>query len=177
MASRGRPSKRGTPFDRLIKQQCQKGMIHYSVILSYPVIILSSSNCTDIVYFSFNLGRFGVGVNKSAGMVHGKWGSTSFTSMRTVNGIGSKIETSSNYQSNNIYDPDVEAPKQKDWPPQEQQPKVNNTSVYNAPRPKKFFKSRDTAPQSHEKVLEANLGKISDTNTQNKVTSLPTTGK
>ena len=29
MASRGRPSKRGTPFDRLIKQQCQKGMIRF----------------------------------------------------------------------------------------------------------------------------------------------------
>ena len=149
-----------------------------SVIKSYQCgLSFISSNSTDIVYFSLYLGRFGVGVNKSAGMVHGKWGSTSFTSMRTVNGIGSKIETSSNYQSNNIYDPDVEVPKQRDWPPQEQQPKVNNTSVYNAPRPKKFFKSRDTAPPSHEKGPEANLGQISDTNTQKKITSLPTTGK
>ena len=147
------------------------------LVIKVVLVILIGSKSTDIAYFSFNQGRFGVGVNKSAGMVHGKWGSTSFTSMRTVNGIGSKIETSSNYQSNNIYDPDVEVPKQRDWPPQEQQPKVNNTSVYNAPRPKKFFKSRDTAPQSHDKVPEANLGQISDTNTQKKITSLPTTGK
>ena len=149
----------------------------FSVIKSYQCGLIISSNSTNIVYIYLYLGRFGVGVNKSAGMVHGKWGSTSFTSMRTVNGIGSKIETSSNYQSNNIYDPDVEVPKQRDWPPQEQQPKVNNTSVYNAPRPKKFFKSRDTAPPSHEKGPEANLGQISDTNTQKKITSLPTTGK
>ena len=94
----------------------------FSVIKSYQCgLSFICSNSTDIVHFSLYLGRFGVGVNKSAGMVHGKWGSTSFTSMRTVNGIGSKIETSSNYQSNNIYDPDVEVPKQRDWPPQEQQ--------------------------------------------------------
>ena len=29
-----------------------------------------------------------MGVNKSAGMVHGKWGAASFTSLRTVNGTG-----------------------------------------------------------------------------------------
>lgn len=110
MSTRGRPPKLGTSFDRLIKQQSQKG-------------------------------RFGIGGSKSSGIVQGKWGSTSFTSLKKVNGIGSKNDQSITQQTYNV-DSGIGVGKKREWTSSEITSSVNNASaVSNVPRPKKFFKS------------------------------------
>lgn len=67
MSSRGRPPKNGTPFDRLLKKQCQKG----------TSFLNHFHDDFDISHVS------GVSASKSAGVV-GKWGSASFTSLRSA---------------------------------------------------------------------------------------------
>ena len=89
-----------------------------------------------------------MGVNKSAGIVTGRWGATSFTSIRTVNGTIKSSET----QISNSVDSVIGAgfATKRNWDAAETTTDVSNRStVYAPPRPKKFFKSRDavTIPQ------------------------------
>ena len=85
-----------------------------------------------------------MGVNKSAGIVTGKWGAASFTSIRTVNGAIKSSETQISKPVDSVIGAGGLARK-RDWDVAET--KTNEVSirstVYAPPRPKKFFKSRD----------------------------------
>ena len=100
-------------------------------------------------------GRFGIGGNKSSGMVHGKWGSTSFKSMRTVNGISSQKDQVLAQQANNA-DSGIGVARKREWTSPESLKSANIASAANnVPRPKKFFKSRDTASKPQEQQINA----------------------
>lgn len=110
-------------------------------------------------------------------MVHGKWGATSFTSLRTVNGINSSTDQSISQQPNTIADSGIGVARKREWAAQEASQSANNTSsMYTAPRPKKFFKSRDTTSKQ-EQLPESNLDNISGSKLHENARSLPTTGK
>ena len=130
------------------------------------------------IYFIFIMkmiqGRFGVGVNKSAGLVHGKWGATSFTSLRTVNGIGSRTDCSTSQQQSTTIDSGVGVAKKRDWDAIEKSYPASNIS---APRPNKFFKSRDTTTQSQSSVSQTNLAKSTDNNLHSTTKSIESNGK
>ena len=102
------------------------------------------------------LGRFGIGGNKSSGMVHGKWGATSFTSLRKVNGISSSKDPVLGQQANNA-DSGIGVARKREWASPEGSQSINNASVVNnVPRPKKFFKSRDTASKPQDLMQQVN---------------------
>ena len=98
-----------------------------------------------------------MGVNKSAGMVHGKWGAASFTSLRTVNGTGLGNAHSISQPSKAATDSVASVAKKREWnaaiaePPQPAS--IATANLYAAPRPKKFFKSRDTLTQQSQPQL------------------------
>jgi len=109
MSSRGRPPKNGTPFDRLLKKQCQKG----------------------------------VSASKSAGVV-GKWGSASFTSIRSASMLSSGSEVARPkkfFKSKNTGSSGLEG-NDNDFEPIIKQPAP--VPVVQAPKkaPSKFFKSK-----------------------------------
>ena len=110
-------------------------------------------------------------------MVHGKWGATSFTSLRTVNGINSSKDHAIPQQTNTIEDSGIGVARKREWATQEVPRSANNTStLYTTPRPKKFFKSRDTSSKQ-EQVPESNLDNIKESKLHENARSLPTTGK
>ena len=110
-------------------------------------------------------------------MVHGKWGATSFTSLRTVNGINSSKEQSIPPPPNSISDSGIGVARKREWTVPDAPQAVKNTStLYAAPRPKKFFKSRDTTSKQ-EQISESNVDNISETNLQENARPLPSTGK
>ena len=110
-------------------------------------------------------------------MVHGKWGATSFTSMRTVNGINSSKDHSIPQQANTISDSGMGVARKREWTTPDAPQSANNTStLYTAPRPKKFFKSRDPTSKQ-EQTPESNLDNISESILHENARSLPSTGK
>ena len=95
-------------------------------------------------------------------MVQGKWGATSFTSFKKSNGIGSLKDQSVTQHSYNA-DSGIGVAKKREWASSDIASSVNNPSgASNVPRPKKFFKSRDTTPKTCEQMQEINRENISD---------------
>ena len=111
-------------------------------------------------------------------MVHGKWGATSFTSLRTVNGTGSTKDHSLYQQSSAISDSGIGVSRKRDWPSAEPTlPVDNSAALFTAPRRKKFFKSRDTDSQQQEKTNESNIENINETKISKSIRSQPAIGK
>ena len=99
-------------------------------------------------------------------MVQGKWGATSFTSFKKSNGIGSLKDQSVTQQPYNA-DSGIGVAKKREWASSDISSSVNNPSVAsNVPRPKKFFKSRDTTPKTYDQMQELNRENISDVKLQ-----------
>ena len=109
-------------------------------------------------------------------MVHGKWGATSFTSLRTVNGITSSKDHSIPQQPNSIEDSGIGVSRKREFTSKEATPSVNASTIFAAPRPKKFFKSRDTTSKQ-EPTLETNNDNISETKLHSEVRPMVPSGK
>ena len=121
-------------------------------------------------------GRFGIGGNKSSGIVQGKWGSTSFTSFKKVNAIGSKNDQPMTQQAYNV-ESGIGVGKKREWNSSEITSSVNNASaVNNVPRPKKFFKSRDATPKLCEQTQPMNIENASEIKLHSTSRSIVETG-
>ena len=160
MSSRGRPPKNGTPFDRLLKKQCQKGknltrllflvfLCQKSLVIIFSSIRFTSkskqqktrqNNCGQIL--KVKIGIFiGVSASKSAGIV-GKWGATSFTSIRSASIPSEQVSRPKKFfKSKNTSESEY-------GDPMIQTPASQPAAVPKAPS--KFFKSKNvpSAPPS-----------------------------
>ena len=110
----------------------------------------------------FTLGRFGIGGSKSSGIAVGKWGSTSYTSLKKPNGFSSQKDQAVTLQSSNT-DSGIGVARKREWTNSEMPQSLSSSSVANSvPRPKKFFKSRDTSSKPSEQPQQVNTEIISE---------------
>ena len=145
-------------------------------VYAWPFLFLSDEMIDQIICLYYILGRFGIGGSKSSGIVQGKWGSTSFTSLKKVNGIGSKNDQSITQQTYNV-ESGISVGKKREWTSSEITSSVNNASaVSNVPRPKKFFKSRDATPKLCEQTQPINTENVSEIKLHSTSRSIVETG-